>query len=184
MIRRPPRSTLFPYTTLFRSVRTHHAYAHTLNGHKIAGFGGNPLELSGSQHLLVSLPVLHGWSVHGFAVFAVIDECSYRDSGHELRYASHMVVVKMCDQHVINLADPGQFDCRNDAIGIAAIVARPARINEQRLSFRRDEECGLAAFYVPKIDLEGLTARGPPHSRSQQRQKQTQESRKSPDTKG
>src|SRR3712207_8864353 len=24
MIRRPPRSTLFPYTTLFRSVREHH----------------------------------------------------------------------------------------------------------------------------------------------------------------
>src|ERR1022692_5054437 len=27
MIRRPPRSTLFPYTTLFRSVRTPHGYA-------------------------------------------------------------------------------------------------------------------------------------------------------------
>src|SRR2546430_12739930 len=27
MIRRPPRSTLFPYTTLFRSVREHHHYA-------------------------------------------------------------------------------------------------------------------------------------------------------------
>src|SRR5256885_11845273 len=25
MIRRPPRSTLFPYTTLFRSLRRHHA---------------------------------------------------------------------------------------------------------------------------------------------------------------
>src|SRR6266511_5827078 len=25
MIRRPPRSTLFPYTTLFRSMRGHHA---------------------------------------------------------------------------------------------------------------------------------------------------------------
>src|SRR5256885_9879492 len=27
MIRRPPRSTLFPYTTLFRSVRHHHRLA-------------------------------------------------------------------------------------------------------------------------------------------------------------
>src|SRR5258707_12002068 len=26
MIRRPPRSTLFPYTTLFRSSRSHHHY--------------------------------------------------------------------------------------------------------------------------------------------------------------
>src|SRR3989442_2925297 len=29
MIRRPPRSTLFPYTTLFRS---HHAHAHRVEG--------------------------------------------------------------------------------------------------------------------------------------------------------
>src|SRR3712207_7293042 len=27
MIRRPPRSTLFPYTTLFRSVHTHYYYS-------------------------------------------------------------------------------------------------------------------------------------------------------------
>src|SRR5882762_5240084 len=72
----------------------------------------------------------------------------------------------------------------NDGRDADRIVARPARINEQRLSFRRDEECGLAAFYVHKIDLEGFTALGPRHSRSQQRQKQTQESRKCPDTKG
>src|SRR3990167_6888082 len=29
MIRRPPRSTLFPYTTLFRSVKTASAHHHT-----------------------------------------------------------------------------------------------------------------------------------------------------------
>src|SRR2546430_8972472 len=30
MIRRPPRSTLFPYTTLFRSVATEHAVSHDI----------------------------------------------------------------------------------------------------------------------------------------------------------
>src|SRR3989475_13038805 len=30
MIRRPPRSTLFPYTTLFRSLRQHHPPLHVL----------------------------------------------------------------------------------------------------------------------------------------------------------
>src|SRR2546430_11555976 len=35
MIRRPPRSTLFPYTTLFRSPEVaHHAYAHALRDHR------------------------------------------------------------------------------------------------------------------------------------------------------
>src|SRR5690349_22675146 len=32
MIRRPPRSTLFPYTTLFRSLKTLDGAAHTLDG--------------------------------------------------------------------------------------------------------------------------------------------------------
>src|SRR2546426_1934332 len=34
MIRRPPRSTLFPYTTLFRSRRAH---AHRGHGHRATG---------------------------------------------------------------------------------------------------------------------------------------------------
>src|SRR5258708_29212484 len=40
MIRRPPRSTLFPYTTLFRSLRT---WAHDAH-HSVddAAFGGGP----------------------------------------------------------------------------------------------------------------------------------------------
>src|SRR2546430_9022283 len=32
MIRRPPRSTLFPYTTLFRSIRIRHCKPHTSVG--------------------------------------------------------------------------------------------------------------------------------------------------------
>src|SRR2546422_1986847 len=34
MIRRPPRSTLFPYTTLFRSINAHMLEASRLNGAK------------------------------------------------------------------------------------------------------------------------------------------------------
>src|SRR3712207_8163915 len=34
MIRRPPRSTLFPYTTLFRSVRVLHAHEGSLRHHE------------------------------------------------------------------------------------------------------------------------------------------------------
>src|SRR2546422_2720646 len=42
MIRRPPRSTLFPYTTLFRSRR-----------------GGRPITLSAKEFALLELFVLH-----------------------------------------------------------------------------------------------------------------------------
>src|SRR3712207_7981836 len=44
MIRRPPRSTLFPYTTLFRSVA----------GHR----GGQALEPAGRDHHLLAAEVL------------------------------------------------------------------------------------------------------------------------------
>src|SRR5687768_18051731 len=42
MIRLPPRSTLFPYTTLFRSVNQHRS-------------GGNSLSVGGSQSLTTAL---------------------------------------------------------------------------------------------------------------------------------
>src|SRR2546430_6064177 len=35
MIRRPPRSTLFPYTTLFRSIPFHSGFFHSLSFHSI-----------------------------------------------------------------------------------------------------------------------------------------------------
>src|SRR2546428_10315059 len=43
MIRRPPRSTLFPYTTLFRSVRRATA------PHALPRAGGNPRRPAGSR---------------------------------------------------------------------------------------------------------------------------------------
>src|SRR2546422_4136875 len=40
MIRRPPRSTLFPYTTLFRSVHAPHAQVQRLARRLLGGHGG------------------------------------------------------------------------------------------------------------------------------------------------
>src|SRR2546422_2185734 len=42
MIRRPPRSTLFPYTTLFRSSRRAHRGARADRGGAAASRGGGP----------------------------------------------------------------------------------------------------------------------------------------------
>src|SRR5258708_25314099 len=39
MIRRPPRSTLFPYTTLFRSMSEQHDFGHAGNGAHIVDGG-------------------------------------------------------------------------------------------------------------------------------------------------
>src|SRR5256885_7297945 len=51
MIRRPPRSTLFPYTTLFRSLTEHNLCAHQLHH--------NTPELGAADHLY--LPEQENW---------------------------------------------------------------------------------------------------------------------------
>src|SRR2546422_6377235 len=44
MIRRPPRSTLFPYTTLFRSLDFSHQVDTAAAGHRVVEHGDIPLE--------------------------------------------------------------------------------------------------------------------------------------------
>src|SRR2546427_11501724 len=56
MIRRPPRSTLFPYTTLFRSLRDekgpHSAHGCALDDAKVRFFGENVAIIYGSEHAI------------------------------------------------------------------------------------------------------------------------------------
>src|SRR2546423_10915723 len=55
MIRRPPRSTLFPYTTLFRSIRVAHYQAGEVAGHfREASLGRIALGMA----ILVVLPTM------------------------------------------------------------------------------------------------------------------------------
>src|SRR3712207_7133507 len=54
MIRRPPRSTLFPYTTLFRSMGADGSFVLSAAGGHITGADGRPL---------VGVPLLAGHAV-------------------------------------------------------------------------------------------------------------------------
>src|SRR5690349_24233923 len=63
MLRRPPRSTLFPYTTLFRSRHRHHRAVP--GGRSAAALGGEPPRAGATRRvwdlpLLVGRPVPHG----------------------------------------------------------------------------------------------------------------------------
>src|SRR2546429_5052810 len=56
MIRRPPRSTLFPYTTLFRSERaTNRAPAPSANPHAETGYSIDPSGVDGDRVPLGSI---------------------------------------------------------------------------------------------------------------------------------
>src|SRR3954467_12593842 len=51
MIRRPPRSTLFPYTTLFRSNDTATTEIYTLSLHDVSDLGGRRIIKSEEQRV-------------------------------------------------------------------------------------------------------------------------------------
>src|SRR3989442_2875855 len=80
MIRRPPRSTLFPYTTLFRSI------CPFLKGGKVGAFGGAGVgKTVVIMELINNIAKAHG----GFSVFAGVGERSREgnDLYHEMSEA-------------------------------------------------------------------------------------------------
>src|SRR5256885_9879260 len=93
MIRRPPRSTLFPYTTLFRSVRLSPGrqrrsrpnsilWTRCSIGHKME-FGDRKSTRLNSSHLVIS-----------YAVFCL------KKKKHKITY-DHVSDTRVCSQHTI-----------------------------------------------------------------------------------
>ena len=92
--------------------------------------------------------------------FPVIEKDSHRNFSGKLRDASRVILVIVSEKHKINFRNARQFCNGGNAIRIAAVEAGPARVDEQRLPSRGDEERGLAAFRIDKIDLQRLGAHG------------------------
>ena len=68
MIRRPPRSTLFPYTTLFRSVQIHPAQIICHDHDDV-----RPHRLVGLRRLVLLAPVFHALATAGFGTNLFLD---------------------------------------------------------------------------------------------------------------
>src|SRR5256885_11490511 len=88
MIRRPPRSTLFPYTTLFRSVRL--------------GFSASLVVVKRSPDLVSALVVHHALE-HRHALFK---------AGHENKQHLGSHQRKRSEEHTSELQSPCNLVCR------------------------------------------------------------------------
>src|SRR3712207_7743391 len=91
MIRRPPRSTLFPYTTLFRSVLGA-PLARRFNSGAAEGLGarmGRSLTLDGCGLLLFSLTP----NLFGAAALLVAREMNFRSEEHTSELQSRQYLV-------------------------------------------------------------------------------------------
>src|SRR5260370_27582682 len=83
MIRRPPRSTLFPYTTLFRSVRANHILE--VRGHALAHEFACDLAAAGTN---LALQIAHS----GLAC-VVANDFQNRSEEHTSELQSHLNLV-------------------------------------------------------------------------------------------
>ena len=95
-----------------------------------------------------------------FQIWPMIDERAHFDSIHQLRHSADMIAVIVSDQNIIELLDAGLVGGRQDAIGVAAFVSRPAGIDQQRLPRWADNQRRLPALDVDEINLQGFRARG------------------------
>ena len=84
----------------------------------------------------------------------MIEEGSDGDARDKLGNAAGVVGVVMGDEDVVDLAETRLLGGGDDAVRVTAVLSGPARVDEERLVLRGDEERGLAAFYVDEVDAQ------------------------------
>ena len=84
----------------------------------------------------------------------VVDEVADRQPLGELQRAAHVVAVEVGHDQVVDPRHPGIGRRRRDAVGVAAIEAGPAGVDEHRFARRRHEERRLASLHVDHVDVE------------------------------
>ena len=124
------------------------------DGEKVAGLGDDVFVVSAGKDLLVLGVAVLGDALVKFTVGAVVYEGTDRDAGDQLWNAADVVGVIVGEKEVIDLRDAGVPGDGYDAVGVAAFVAGPSGIDEQRLPVRCDEERGLPTFDIDEVDLQ------------------------------
>ena len=87
-----------------------------------------------------------------FAILAVIEELADGHALHQFGHAAHVVDVVVSHEQMIDLRDAGVAHGGLNAVGVAAIVIRPARIDQQRCAGGRNQQRRLAALDIDGVD--------------------------------
>jgi len=103
----------------------------SFDGENVTGFGYDVLIFASGKELLVGGENFLAEFAGGFAIFSVIDESADGNAFGELRNAADVVVVIMSDQDKVDFVDTGVVSGGDDALGVAAVVAGPAGVDEQ-----------------------------------------------------
>ncbi len=134
-------------------------HVQAFDGQAIARFGYDLFCLCIGNNLLESRIAALG-SLVEFAVRAVDEKGANGNALYKLRHPTHVVIVIVSDQHIVDAAQASALRGGDDAIGIAEIVAGPTGVDQQRFPCRRDEQRGLAPLDVDEINAEFAGCRG------------------------
>ena len=74
-------------------------------------------------------------------------------------HAAHVIDVVVSHEQMIDLRDAGVAHGGLNAIGVPAIVIRPARIDQQRCARGRNQQRRLASFDIDGVDGEAAWMR-------------------------
>ena len=86
-----------------------------------------------------------------------------------------MIAVVVRDDEVVDAGHARLLRGGGDAIRVASLEPRVARVDQHRLARRRDDERRLSAFDVDEIDVERLSRLGCAGNTRQQDEKQADE---------
>ena len=86
---------------------------------------------------------------------AVVNHLTDRHAVRQLRHATHVVAVKVRNQQIVDLGDPGVPHGRLNALGVAKIWSRPAGVHQHRFTIGRDHQSGGAPLDVDPVDVKG-----------------------------
>src|SRR2546430_11589351 len=101
MIRRPPRSTLFPYTTLFRSVPGQRPHVHLLRLGQLALVPAQDPEIVDSvEGDRKSTRLNSSHSQISYAVFCLIKQSEFRIRQHDHEFLTAVPYQKVASPHI------------------------------------------------------------------------------------
>jgi hypothetical protein len=108
----------------------------------------NVLVLPGSEDFLVGIVGVEGGFVAGLAERAVVDKGADGNAVDELWDATRVIDVIVSEQNEVDAGEAGLFGGGDDTVGVAAVVAGPAGVDEEGVVVGCDKERGLAALDV------------------------------------
>src|ERR1035438_9080649 len=89
-------------------------------------------------------------------VGAVIDESADLHAVSQLGDAAHVIAMVVGDENIVELFDFGGFGGLDNAVGVTTVETAPACVDQQGVAGGSDDERGLAALHIDKIDFERL----------------------------